>query len=123
MNVYIMFIYFYSIDISKGSDVDKTSESKECNIYHFWYFLDTRFKFQSDACNGCHDVLVLPMNLSIIAILNIHGTDHYNFISKISNSEAINLMKNIDLTDKKQIILKTIITYKNWYRNFNIWIY
>ena len=53
------------------------------------------------ACNGYHDVLVLPMNLSIIAVLNIHGTDHYNIISKIRNSEAINLIQNIDLTDKK----------------------
>ena len=53
------------------------------------------------ACNSCHDVLVLPMNLSIIAVLNIHGTDHYNIISKIRNSEAINLIQNIDLTDKK----------------------
>ena len=28
-------------------------------------------KFQPDVCNGCHDVLIMSMNLSKIAILNI----------------------------------------------------
>ena len=28
------------IDISEGIDVNKTSASKECNIFHYWYFKD-----------------------------------------------------------------------------------
>ena len=39
---------------------------------HFCYLLDKGFKFQPDACNGCHDVLMMPMKLSGVAILNIH---------------------------------------------------
>ena len=31
------------IDISEGIDMNKTSASKECNICHFWYFLDKNF--------------------------------------------------------------------------------
>ena len=38
----------------ENSDVNKTRESKECDICHYWYFLDKRFKFQPDVCNGCH---------------------------------------------------------------------
>ena len=30
-------LYYDRIDISEGTDVNKTSESKEC---HYWYFLD-----------------------------------------------------------------------------------
>ena len=26
-------------DVFEGIDVNKTSESKECNIFHYWYFL------------------------------------------------------------------------------------
>ena len=33
------------IAISEGINVYKTGESKECHIYHYWYFLDKGFKF------------------------------------------------------------------------------
>ena len=32
------------IDILEGIDVNKTSESKEYNICHYWYFKDIGFK-------------------------------------------------------------------------------
>ena len=35
-----------------------------------------------------------------IAILNIKSADYYYIISRISKSEAINLMRNINLTKK-----------------------
>ena len=35
-------------------------------------------------------VLIMSMNLSDIAILNIHGADYCCIISRISKSEAIN---------------------------------
>ena len=31
------------IDISEAIDVNESSESKECDIYHYWYFLDKEF--------------------------------------------------------------------------------
>ena len=43
---------------------------------------------------------MMSMNLSDIAILNIHGADYRRIISRISKSEAINLMQNINLTEK-----------------------
>ena len=39
-------LYYDRIEVSEGMDVNKTSESKECNICHYWYFLDEGFKFQ-----------------------------------------------------------------------------
>ena len=30
-------LYFDQIDLSEGIDVNKTIESKECNICHYWY--------------------------------------------------------------------------------------
>ena len=36
----------------EGIDVNKTSESKECDVCHYWYFLNRWFKFQTDVCNG-----------------------------------------------------------------------
>ena len=34
--------------------------------------LDKVFRFQPDVCNGCHDVLMMSITLSNIAIVNIH---------------------------------------------------
>ena len=39
------------IGISEGIDVNNTSASKECDICHYWYFLNYSFKFQSNVCN------------------------------------------------------------------------
>ena len=49
---------------------------------------------------------MMYMNLSDIDILNIKGSDYRCIISRISKNEAINLMQNVDLTEKKQNIIK-----------------
>ena len=36
-------LYYDRIDLSEGIDVNKTSESKDCDICHYWYFLDKGF--------------------------------------------------------------------------------
>ena len=41
------------------------------------------------------------MNLSDIAILKIKGSNYRCIISLISRNEAINLMQNSDLTERK----------------------
>ena len=32
-------------DVSEWIDVNQTSKSKECDICHYWYFLNKGFKF------------------------------------------------------------------------------
>ena len=31
-------LYFNRIHVSKGTDINKTSASKECDTFHYWYF-------------------------------------------------------------------------------------
>ena len=85
-------LYYDRIDVSEGIDVNKTSASKECDICHYWYFLNV--------CNYCHDLLMISVNLSDIAILNIKGSDYGCIASFITKNEAINLLQNTDLTEK-----------------------
>ena len=94
-------LYYDRIDVSEGIDVNETSASKECDICHYWYFLNYSFKFQP---NGCHDLLVMSMELSDIAILNIKVSDYCCIINLISKNEAIDLMQNADLTRKRGIL-------------------
>ena len=42
------------IDISEGIKMDKTNKSKECDICHYWYFLDKNFNYGKYLCNSCH---------------------------------------------------------------------
>ena len=46
-----------------------TSASK-CDTCHNWYFLSKGFTFQPNVCEGCHDLFMMCMNLTVIAILN-----------------------------------------------------
>ena len=73
---------------SEGIDVNKTSESKECDIFHYWYFFKYSFTFQTNLCNNCHDLLMMSVNLSDITILNIKGSDYCCIISLVSKSEV-----------------------------------
>ena len=38
-------LYYNRIDVSEGIDVNKTRESKKCDICRYWYFLDKGFNF------------------------------------------------------------------------------
>ena len=58
--------------------------------------------FQPNVCNRCHDLLTMSINFSDIAILNNNGSNYCCIISRISKSEAINLMQNTDLTKKSR---------------------
>ena len=44
------------------------------------------FKFQPNVHNGSHDLSMMSMNLSNIAILNIKGSDYCCIISGISKN-------------------------------------
>ena len=92
------------IDVSEGIDINKTSTSKECDICHYCYFLDKRFKFQPYVYNRCHDILMMSINLNGIAILSINGSDCCCTINGISKSDAINVLQNTDLTERRGVL-------------------
>ena len=43
---------YQKIDVSEGIDENKTSASKKCELCHYWFFKDIRFKFEE------HDVMI-----------------------------------------------------------------
>ena len=80
----------------------KTSALKDCDICHYWYFLIYSFKLQPDVCNRCHDLLIISITLSDVAILNTKSSDYCCIISLISKNEAIKLMQDANLTKKSR---------------------
>ena len=65
----IKMLYYDRTDAFEGIGVNKTSASKECDICHYWYFLNKGFKFQPNVCNRCLDLLMMSINRSDIALI------------------------------------------------------
>ena len=54
-------------------------------------------------CNGCHDLTILSVNISDIAIITVKDFHYHCIIHDIRKSEAINLLKNYVLDDRGYI--------------------
>ena len=90
------------IDISEGTDINNSNDkSKECDICHYWYFLDKSFNHEPYLCNGCHDLMQKAMNFNDVDIVSIKENDcriHFWYMSK---DDAISIMYNSNLIDKR----------------------
>ena len=89
------------IDASKGIDINKTNASKECGICHYWYISNKGCKFEPYLCNGCHDLIQKAMNFKDVAIVSVKGSDYRIQFWYMSKDDAINVMKNSNLNEKK----------------------
>ena len=58
-------------DISEEIDIKKTNASKECKIYHYWYFKDIGFKYEPHLCHGCHGLMQRALSFNNIAIVYV----------------------------------------------------
>ena len=63
-------------DLSKEINPTKSNNSKDCIACHYWFF-NYGFKFQDSVCNGCHDLVMLCLSISDIAIITIEGVDYH----------------------------------------------
>ena len=90
-------LYYDRIDISEGTDHTESNRSKECMIFRYWFF-NHEFKSQDFVWNGFHDLTILCINISNIAITTVNNVDYRCTIHN-SKSEAINLLENSVLED------------------------
>ena len=88
------------IDISEGIDINKTSASRECDICHYWYFLNKNFSYEQYLCNGCHDLMQKAMNFNDVATVSIKGNDYRIHFWYMSKNDALVLMNNSSLNEK-----------------------
>ena len=93
-------IRYQKIDISGGIDVNKTNSSKECELFHYWFFKDIGFKFEEHVCNKCHDLLTIAHSLKNIAILNAKGNTFRCVLMGISKNEGLKRLNSSVTYDK-----------------------
>ena len=92
------------IDISEGIDAIQTNLSKECDIYHYWYFKDMGFKYEPYLCNGCHELMQKAMGFNNIAIVYIKENAYRIHFWYMSKDDEINIMTCSNLVDKRGIL-------------------
>ena len=62
------------------------------------YYFDRIDVTEPNVCNKCHNLQMMSMKLSDIALSNIKSVDYRCIVRGNSKNEAINLIQNIDLT-------------------------
>ena len=95
-------LYYDRIDRSKGIDHAKSNKRREFVICHYWFF-NNGFKFQDHVCNGCHDLSMFCISISDIAIITAKNVDYCCIMYNISKSEAIHLLENSILEDRRYL--------------------
>ena len=70
------------IDISEGIDINKLND-------------------KSKKCNGCQDLMQKAMNFNYVAIVSVKGNDYRVHFWYMSKDDAISIMHNSSLIDKK----------------------
>ena len=70
------------IDISEGIDINKLND-------------------KSKECNGCQDLMQKAMNFNYVAIVSVKGNDYRVHFWYMSKDDAISIMHNSSLIDKK----------------------
>ena len=92
------------IDISEGIDVNKTRQSKECDIYHYWYLKDIGFRYELSLCNACHDLMPKTMSFNNVAIVYVKRNACRIHFWHMSNDDAISITNNSNLVNKMGVL-------------------
>ena len=93
-------LQYERIDISEGTDLNKSDKSNKYIICHYWHFKEIGYKYQPYVCNKCHDLSIVIYDLKDFMILNIKGVNYGSYIFNISKNNAINLLNNSVLDNK-----------------------
>ena len=92
------------IDISEAIDMNKKNASKECDICHYWYFLDKNFNYEPYLCNCGHDLIQKAMIFNDVAIFFIKGNDYRIHFWYMGKDEAISIMHNSSPNEKTGLL-------------------
>ena len=90
------------IDLSEGIDVNRNIlTSKKCYLCGYWYFINKNFNYQKYMCNCCHDISTKAISTPNLCIGYNNGNAYRINFAFISKNDALNLIKNAVIIDKK----------------------
>ena len=97
-------IEYDRIDLDEGVDVNKTSSSREFWLCDCWYFLDENFNYQKYYCDGCQDMSMKTVSIKNLAMVYSKGIIFGIHFWNMSKNDAISIMNNSNLIDKKGVL-------------------
>ena len=81
--------------VLEGIGVNKSRhKSKECDLCHYWCFVDKSFNDEPYLPNGCHDLMMKAESFNDVAAVSVKGSDYRIHFSFMSKNDAINLLTN-----------------------------
>ena len=83
------------IHVLEGIDINTLSDkSRECNLCHYWYFVDKNFNYEPYLSNGCHELMIKAMSFNDLAVASVKEIDYRVRFCFMSKNNAINLLNN-----------------------------
>ena len=87
-------LQYERIDLSKGIYLNKTSKSKECEIFNDNY-LNNDFRFDSKVCNYCNRGIT-AFKLKTPAIVDVRGIGYRVFMFDMTEDDVHNILGNFE---------------------------
>ena len=94
------------IDVSKGFYFSKNDGSDDCIICYYWHFHEINFRFHSEVCDCCHNLMQKAMSFNDVAIVLVKESDHKILFQYMTKDEAIYSSKKCRFDWKKWNIKK-----------------
>lgn len=94
--------YKFQKAIESKCQKNGANETNHRFVYYssYCYFLEINFKFQPEACKDCHGSMQKAVNFNYVTIVTVKENDHKIEFLYTSKDEAINVLRNVDLTEK-----------------------
>ena len=99
------------IDVSEGIDANKSNKSKECDVCHYWSFLDKNLNYEPYLCNGFHDLMQKAIIFNDVAIVSIKGNGYRIHFRYMKKNDAIKLLCN-SMLDNKGVLQWILVQIK-----------
>ena len=96
-------LQYETINVSEGTDLNKSDKSKECMVCYYRDLKDIGYKYEQHVFNGCHDLSMMVYDIDDFMILNIKCIDYRCYVFNMSKSDANNWLNNYVL-DKKGVL-------------------
>ena len=92
------------IDISEAIDTNKTNALKDVIFVIIDILKILVLSMRPYLCKGCHDLMQKALNFNDFAIVSDKGSNYRIHFWYMSKDDAINIMKNSKLNEKKWVI-------------------